>query len=63
MKSKIKMTLLVCTHRMSVAKSREEKIFTDWFDFADFMKQENEQGHWVEIHEWHYIPNKPMTWK
>lgn len=30
------------------------KCFTDWWDFADFVKQENLAGRDVTIHRWEY---------
>lgn len=31
------------------------KMFTDWYDFADYMKQENLKGKPVIVIEWEYI--------
>lgn len=28
--------------------------YTDWFDLADFIKQENEAGRYVTIYRWEY---------
>jgi hypothetical protein len=30
------------------------KEFTDWYDFADWLKQENERGYAIIIFEWNY---------
>lgn len=30
-------------------------IFTDWYDFADYVKQENLRGRTVTICKWEYI--------
>lgn len=63
MKSKIEMHLIVRKPSLSSDNTVVIQTFKDWFDFADFLKQANEKRQWVEIYEWHYIPNKPMTWK
>lgn len=31
-----------------------DREFNDWFDFADWIKQENLKGHGVVIFEWRY---------
>lgn len=29
--------------------------FSDWYDFADFLKQENLAGHDITISDWKYV--------
>lgn len=33
----------------------DNMAFTDWFDFADWLKQKNEAGESVTIHHWEYV--------
>jgi len=32
------------------------KLFTDWYDFADWMKQQNLQAGPVVVIAWEYVP-------
>jgi len=34
---------------------RREKIFTDWYDFADYLKQAKLAGYFVTIYGWRYV--------
>lgn len=40
---------------LSIACQSSTKRFTDWFDFADWLKQENEHNHTVCITSWTYV--------
>jgi hypothetical protein len=31
------------------------QIFADWYDFADYVKQENLKGYVVHIFQWDYV--------
>lgn len=31
------------------------QIFTDWYDFADWLKQQNEAGQVISIKRWEYV--------
>lgn len=31
------------------------KVFTDWYDLADYIKQENLAGRTVTINKWEYV--------
>lgn len=33
----------------------DNMAFTDWWDFADYIKQKNEAGEDVNIHKWEYV--------
>lgn len=35
--------------------NRFDTILSDWFDVADWLKQENEAGRAVIIHNWEYV--------
>ena len=34
--------------------SRQRKTLTDWYDFADWIKQTNLDGCSIEVHAWVY---------
>ena len=47
---------VVFAHGVDVVIPWEEKIFPDWYDFADWLKQENLNGGPVVIIAWEYVP-------
>lgn len=42
------------------AKTFASQVFTDWYDFADYLKQCELKGITVTIREWHY--ERFRTW-
>lgn len=46
---------------MSKAWVSGSQRFTDWFGFADWLKQMNEAGKAVLITEWKYVQCQPIS--
>lgn len=41
--------------RGAFALTQNALIFEDWYDFADYVKQENLSGRSVTIYHWEYV--------
>lgn len=40
---------------MQLASQKISKVFDDWYDFADYCKQENLAGRDVTVTHWEYV--------